>query len=1373
MAKRLSLDELMLKPMPNKKQKTGIEIILEKSTEVVINEPENASGETLEINESETITKHEVKIVEKIDKNFDRASIFKRLQSKNVFSVKKPIPVSQVAEDLVETALEPVKEEKEKEDTEEKEKEGEEEEGKEEETEGKEDTEEKEAPVLKKGEIKKEKKVKKTKEEKPAEEKKPSEEKNPPEKKTKGSIIDTLIEGRDLKGTVGSLKASPYYMNNRKLFIEKLGPLFQEYKRELTTEEKVSSCSSQKTSSEVKLLVHQKVVRDYLNLYSPYRGLLLYHGLGTGKTISSIAIAEGLKSEKRIFVMTLASLKMNFFTQMKEAGDPLYKKNQFWEFVSVEGEPDKIPILAKALSIGADHIKRLGGAWLTDATKEPNFNDLSESDQKALDAQIDMMIRSKYTDINYNGLNRAKLDELTGSGKKNPFNHSVVIIDEAHNFVSRIVNKIKDKKSISYRLYEYLMEAEDCRIVFLSGTPIINYPNEIGILFNMLRGYIKTWTFPVRLREGTKERPSRDNIMTWFKRDGLKTYDYVEFSGDHLIITRNPFGFINTDKNDKPEKRGGSSINKSGETFVSYKKNTKKKDIKIKETSKKHRTTRKATGLVDIEHLEIEDLPEDSEESEEARNRMGPNGPFALRTGGGVFEDYKGVKLDDTGNMTDSDFVKTVKRIMEKNGLDVIDSGIELTNNKALPDDAKSFLELFVEVDAKDMKNKKVFQRRILGLTSYFNSVSPGLLPNFVPSEDDPVYHIVRSEMSAYQFGLYEKIRAEESKRERSNKLKKAKLEKQGANEDLFKIATTYRIGSRTCCNFAFPEPPGRPTKGAGDYGGEEDVVDLEEVGEEPDQKKKKKILKKGGTGTDDEKEKKPVKIVAIRKTKKKEPTSEATVNESEATVNESEATASSMKPIIKIRKTKKNQPPVEEEKEEPEDKEEKELEEEKEPEQKEEEDKEPEEEEEDKEGESSDSEQESDAIDEGTFATRIRNALIELKKRQSEVLSPTGLQIYSPKFLRILENLQDPEHKGLHLIYSQFRTLEGIGILKLVLEANGFAEFKLEKHGSTGQWKMVDLDEENRRKPRFVLYTGTETPEEKEVIRNVYNSSWKNVPESLLNQIREYGGTENNFMGEVIKIFMITASGAEGINLKNTRYVHIVEPYWHMVRIEQVIGRARRICSHQDLPEELRTIEVFLYMSVLSEEQITGEKTGAAIKADSSKLVPNKGPVSEDRTVYDRYTRTLLKAGAIITTDQMLFENALRKDRVSYQILTAVKETAMDCDLYSEGHKEENFKCFSDFGKVSTNAFGSYPDLIKDVAEKDVKEVAQKVVKMGTVTFEGTKYAINKETKELYDLAEFKKAKGIEGIKRLGTLVKEGKKYVLREPRFSAKLTP
>jgi len=63
--------------------------------------------------------------------------------------------------------------------------------------------------------------------------------------------------------------------------------------------------------------------------------------------------------------------------------------------------------------------------------------------------------------------------------------------------------------------------------------------------------------------------------------------------------------------------------------------------------------------------------------------------------------------------------------------------------------------------------------------------------------------------------------------------------------------------------------------------------------------------------------------------------------------------------------------------------------------------------------------------------------------------------------------------------------------------------------------------------------------------------------------------------MGEVIKIFWITSSGSEGIDLKNTRYVHIMEPYWRPVRPEQVIGRARRFKSHIELPKEYQTVEV------------------------------------------------------------------------------------------------------------------------------------------------------------------------------------------------------
>ena len=74
-----------------------------------------------------------------------------------------------------------------------------------------------------------------------------------------------------------------------------------------------------------------------------------------------------------------------------------------------------------------------------------------------------------------------------------------------------------------------------------------------------------------------------------------------------------------------------------------------------------------------------------------------------------------------------------------------------------------------------------------------------------------------------------------------------------------------------------------------------------------------------------------------------------------------------------------------------------------------------------------------------------------------------------------------------------------------------------------------------------------------------------------------------NNNRGEIIKIFMITSSGAEGISLKNVRYVHIMEPYWNFIRIDQVFGRAIRMKSHMDLPSIYETPGGFNNSSVIS----------------------------------------------------------------------------------------------------------------------------------------------------------------------------------------------
>ena len=148
------------------------------------------------------------------------------------------------------------------------------------------------------------------------------------------------------------------------------------------------------------------------------------------------------------------------------------------------------------------------------------------------------------------------------------------------------------------------MKANNCRIVLLSGTPIINYPNEIGILYNILRGYIKTWTIPINVQ--TSQKIDTNIILTMFDKGGLKTYDFVEYSGNKLTITKNPYGFINM------KKRG-------------ILKGTQRQKISDKNKTKK-----------------IKGGADDS------------------------FARYDGVKLDESGNLSDKDFIEKVTSILKK-----------------------------------------------------------------------------------------------------------------------------------------------------------------------------------------------------------------------------------------------------------------------------------------------------------------------------------------------------------------------------------------------------------------------------------------------------------------------------------------------------------------------------------------------------------------------------------------------------------------------------------------------------------------------------------------------------------------------------------
>jgi hypothetical protein len=952
------------------------------------------------------------------------------------------------------------------------------------------------------------------------------------------NIGDTDLRKRlPIRSPPINIKVSSYYMNNREIFINFINSLFEPYRIEMQQNKENISCDDiGNTTTDFSLLTHQQIVRDYINLYTPYRGLLLYHGLGSGKTCTSIAIAEGMKDAKKVIVMTPASLRSNYVEELKKCGDLLYKRNQYWEWISTDTNPEASESMSAILNLSQEYIKKHHGAWFINVDKKSNYDELTDADRQTLEAQLNEMIKQKYQFINYNGLRNKRLEELTNGFTRNLFDDSVVVIDEAHNLISRIVNKIKKEKPVeenergekermplylAAKLYEYLLSAKNARIILLTGTPIINYPNEFGILFNILRGYIKTWKFPLNVK--TNKKIDRNSLQEMLL--GEKSLDYLDYSpaSKVLTVTRNPFGFKN----------------------------------KIK----------KESGYQGVSNATKDE-----------------NGNYTFETE---------FQIDD-------EFERKIIQILKRNDIDVEASGIRIQNKKALPDTFELFEGQYIDPTTKEIKNIDALKRRIIGLSSYFRSAQENLLPKYNKTLGVD-YHVIRIPMSDFQFKIYEAERQQERKIEKKRKVPKL--------SDDFDVSSTYRIFSRLACNFVMEDRPRpkieRSVKGADEQDEKAQDENIDEIG---------KLLQKA----------------------RKEEEKQDVTNEEEGEIEGDE--------IL-------------------------------------------------------------DKLGGVDYKNRLEEKVKELKTHSNDFLTPEALQTYSPKFLHMLENITDPEYAGLHLVYSQFRTMEGIGIFSLVLEKNGFAPFRIKK-STTGTWE-IDIPEADKGKPTYALYTGTETSEEKELLRHIYNGEWDQIPESMAIELRKIA--HNNNMGEIIKVFMITSSGSEGINLRNTRYVHIMEPYWHPVRVEQVIGRARRICSHKSLPKELQTVEVFVYLMIFSPEQLKTDEAIELKRSDLSKSLPR----------------------VPITSDQYLYEISEIKSNLSAQLTDAIKESSFDCYLYSNG------KCVN-FGDANNTKFSYVPDYSEQQNDTTVKankvaiEWVGKPIKLNGLTYVYRR--INTKTLYIYD---------------------------------------
>ena len=258
---------------------------------------------------------------------------------------------------------------------------------------------------------------------------------------------------------------------------------FQETKYDGKIHSDVKEYANRMMNAEFEIQPHQAFVRNFLSFQTPYNSLLLYHGLGSGKTYSAIGVCEEMRdylknlgSNKKIIIVASENVQNNFRTQMFDERK-LVLVNDRWT---------------------------IKGYVANQLLKEVNpMNQPGISKEKLMD-QINALINRTYLFVGYGrfanyimrvmknvGKNEFEekldkninLDDTTKRYLKNEFEGRLIVIDEIHNI--RKAEDIESKKVAVY--FELLVTAvRNLRLLFLSATPMFNSYKEIVWLTNIM-----------------------------------------------------------------------------------------------------------------------------------------------------------------------------------------------------------------------------------------------------------------------------------------------------------------------------------------------------------------------------------------------------------------------------------------------------------------------------------------------------------------------------------------------------------------------------------------------------------------------------------------------------------------------------------------------------------------------------------------------------------------------------------------------------------------------------------------------------------------------------------------------------------------------
>ncbi len=1107
-----------------------------------------------------------------------------------------------------------------------------------------------------------------------------------------------------------------YIPQNRRSF---LGFIYDTYARDfelppLPPKPDPDACKTVLESDRSQMYKYQEFIKEYMSWQTPYRGILVYHGLGSGKTCTSIAAAEALyaTADKKIVVMTPFSLRQNFIGEITTCGFRHFRLKNHWTEYKFSENPLAKVFARSVMQIPEIYLERVDSVWIPDFNKEPNYASLTPDRQTRIRDQITNILvfdpnPKKKLDgriwfINYNGISAKDLLRLA-CDKSRPFDNKVIIIDEIHNLVRVMqgtiepyvveMTRARTKRRIQYEpiewkdwepklcpkegdwtkfdtkknykrgylFYRLLLGATNSKIIGLSGTPLINFPEEIAILANVLHGYLN-------IVEG--------NVAKTDVRDSAADAKDIAIKKTiEEVLTKNP--------------------------YVDF------QEVTMQERSIQFRVTFLPEGIRKVQPQEgSEAIPLGVE-------RMSPESDpisFAKRLSLLQSElEAKGIKLM---NVTK-------------------DTKIKVTSQPLLPPVGEVFRSTFFEENSVELKPKLdlVLLKRLSGLISYYKGSREDLMPRV--TKDETVW----VPMSPYQKTQYSKVRLEEIEIEEKEKEKKRKLGGMDIGgrlaslyAEVFEIKnatqnSNYRMASRQSCNFAFPAEVNRPRPRSKDDKdaelGEdkEDIVDeMPAEGEEgenldaeedrmEDQVKAEEAGIENAVEGEEEEEDKPLAISETgfdEEATGKPAVKEEVFNEDAALDEAVEKGLNGMDAVDYMEQkraefeARKKKTAAKEELT----KEQKRC--------------------------------RAVLLPGETYPLRIKRAkeCLATVARSKLVLGPGGLLDTSPKFQKMIENITAA--RGPSLVYSQFLQMEGIGIFTLALEANGYDPIEINFRWETKQAFFSERTKTSLAKGpsenpstgfkqlRYIKFTGGEEDLVRRYALLLFNGRFSELPREMSAILSKHGWTANN-LGDLCRVFCITSAGAEGLSLKNVRAVHIMEPYWNDVRTSQVKGRAIRICSHSELPPSERTVDVYSYVSVFSDvaqaSVVEPDKIAASIQAkDNMDLESARAfgfPIPRGARQY------------VLTSDQHLWLIANRKKAIIENLQRVMKMGAVDCSLNKSENKIQCVSYEESKNKTRTSLAGKVgdflydPDLTKDLEKTGTSTAATVVAAKATARAE------------------------------------------------------